>query len=137
MSKRSITPEITIVTFDVILTTCPRTLAAGTMVLTATGLVAIENIRAGDKVNSTDPETFETAEKTVLETYIREDSKLIHLVINGEEIVTTENHPFYINNRDFINAGELVVGDELLDSNGKTLLLESYDVELTNEPVTI
>ena len=42
----------------------------------------IENIKAGDKVISTNHETFETAEKTVLETYIREDSKLIHLVIN-------------------------------------------------------
>ena len=35
-------------------------------------MVAIENIKAGDKVISTNHETFETAEKTVLETYIRE-----------------------------------------------------------------
>ena len=41
-------------------------------------MVAIE----GDKVISTDPETMETSPKIVLETYIREDSKLIHLVIN-------------------------------------------------------
>ena len=55
---------------------------AGTMILTASGLAAIENIKAGDNVISTDPETMETFPKTVLETYIREDSKLIHLVIN-------------------------------------------------------
>ena len=110
---------------------------AGTMILTVTGLVAIENIKAGDKVISTDPETFETAEKRVLETYIREDSKLIHLVINGEEIVTTETHPFYVNNRGFVNAGELIVGDELLDVNGNVLLVENFDVELTDEPVTV
>ena len=36
---------------------------------------------------------METSPKTVLETYIREDNKLIHLVINGEEIVTTVDHP--------------------------------------------
>jgi len=41
---------------------------AGTLILTATGLVAIENIKAGDKVIATNPETFEVAEKTVLET---------------------------------------------------------------------
>ncbi len=110
---------------------------AGTMILTVTGLVAIENIKAGDKVISTDPETFETAEKRVLETYIREDSKLIHLVINGEEIVTTETHPFYVNNRGFVNAGELIVGDELLDVNGNVLLVENFDVELTEEPVKV
>ena len=42
---------------------------AGTLVLTACGLVAIENIKAGDKVISTDPETGVTEEKTVLETF--------------------------------------------------------------------
>ena len=105
---------------------------AGTMILTASGLVAIENIKAGDKVISTDPETMETAEKTVLETYIREDSKLIHLVINDEEIITTETHPFYVNNRGFVNAGELKVGDELLDPNKNILLVENFDVELTD-----
>lgn len=96
---------------------------AGTMALTATGLVAIDdNIKAGDKVISTDPETFETAEKTVVETYVREDNKLIHLIINGEEIITTETPPFYVNKRGFINASELKVGDELLDSNGNILI---------------
>ena len=110
---------------------------AGTMILTASGLVAIENIKAGDKVISTDPETFETAEKTVLETYIREDSKLIHLMINGEEIITTETHPFYVKNRGFVNAGELAIGDELLDSNCNVLLVENHSVELTDEPTKV
>ena len=68
------------------------------MILTATGFVAIEKIQAGDiVVISRNPETKETAEKSVVETYIREDRKLIHLVINGEEIITTETHPFYVN----------------------------------------
>lgn len=110
---------------------------AGTMILTVTGLVAIENIKAGDKVISTDPETMETAPKTVLETYIREDSKLIHLVINGEEIITTETHPFYVQSRGFVEAGKLLVGDKLLDVNGNVILVENFDVELTEEPVTV
>ena len=73
----------------------------------------------------------------MVETYIREDSKLIHLVINGEEIITTETHPFYVNKRGFVNAGELKVGDELLDSSGNILLVESFDVELTDEPTKV
>lgn len=76
-------------------------------------------------------------QKTVLETYIREDSKLIHLMINGEEIITTETHPFYVNDRGFVNAGELAVGDELLDSNKNILLVENFDVELTDKPVKV
>ena len=100
-------------------------------------MLAIEKIKSGDKVISTDPETMETAEKTVLETYIREDSKLIHLVINDEEIITTETHPFFVKNQGFIKAGELIVGDELLDVNGNVLLVENFDVELTDEPVKV
>ncbi len=46
-----------------------------------------------DKVISTDPETMETSPKTVLETYIREVTTLVYLTVNGEEIVTTVDHP--------------------------------------------
>ena len=115
----------------------PSCFVAGTLVMAVAGMVAIENIKAGDKVISTNHETFETAEKTVLETYIREDSKLIHLVINGKEIITTETHPFYVKNQGFIKAGELIVGDELLDVNGNVLLVENFDVELTEKPVRV
>lgn len=58
-------------------------------------------------------------------------------MINGEEIITTETHPFYVNNRGFVNAGELAIGDELLDSNCNVLLVENFDVELTEKPVTV
>ena len=115
----------------------PSCFVAGTLVMAVAGMVAIENIKAGDKVISTNHETFETAEKTVLETYIREDSKLIHLVINGKEIITTETHPFYVKNQGFIKAEELIVGDELLDVNGNVLLVENFDVELTEKPVRV
>ena len=62
---------------------------------------------------------------------------LVHLTVNGEEIVTTVDHPFYVKNQGFIKAGELIVGDELLDVNGNVLLVENFDVELTDEPVTV
>ncbi len=59
------------------------------------------------------------------------------MVINGEEIITTENHPFYVKNQGFIKAGELIVGDELLDVNGNVFLVENFDIELTDEPVKV
>ena len=49
-------------------------------------------------------------------------------MINGEEIVTTVDHPFYVKNQGFIKTGELIVGDELLDVNGNVLLVENFDV---------
>lgn len=115
----------------------PSCFVAGTLVMAVAGMVAIETIKSGDKVISTDPETMETSPKTVLETYIREVTTLVHLTVNGEEIVTTVDHPFYVKNQGFIKAGELIVGDELLDVNGNVLLVENFDVELTEEPVKV
>ena len=80
---------------------------------------------------------METSLKTVLETYIREVTSLVHLTVNGEEIITTIDHPFYVNDRGFIKAGELIVGDELLNSNCNVLLIENHSVELTDEPTTV
>lgn len=57
---------------------------AGTKVQTVMGLVAIENIKVGQKVISTNPETNETGEKIVLETYIREVDRIIHLFIKNQ-----------------------------------------------------
>ena len=36
------------------------------------------------------------ANSPVLETYIREVTTLVHLTVNGEEIVATVDHPFYV-----------------------------------------
>ncbi len=115
----------------------PSCFVAGTMILTATGLVAIENIKAGDKVISTDEKTFETTEKIVLETYIREVEKLVHLTINGEEIITTFDHPFYVKEHGFVNACELWIGAILLDSNGNILTVENTRLELAEKPVLV
>ena len=115
----------------------PSCFVAGTMILTAMGLIAIENIKAGDKVISTDPETMETAEKTVLETYIREVDKLVHLTIDGEEIITTFDHPFYVRERGFVNACEIWVGAQLLDVNNNILIVENTRLELVKNPVKV
>ena len=59
-------------------------------------MLAIEKIKSGDKVISTDPETMETSPKTVLETYIREVTTLVHLTVNGWSTVVTISSPFTV-----------------------------------------
>lgn len=112
----------------------PVCFVAGTMILTACGLVAIENIKAGDKVIATNPDTFETAEKKVVETYIRETPGLVHLTINEEQITTTANHPFYVKDRGFVNAGELQVGDKVLSADGNVYFVEKSYIEILKKP---
>ena len=115
----------------------PVCFVAGTMVLTASGLIAIEKIRAGNQVISTNADTFETEVKTVLETYIRRTDKLIYLAINGEEIITTETHPFYVKERGFVDAGKLLTGDFLLDVYGNVLVVEYTRTEYLEEPEAV
>jgi hypothetical protein len=101
------------------------------------GLSSIETIKAGDYILSTDPDTMKTDYKLVLETYIRKVDRLVHLIISGEEIITTVDHPFYVQGRGFIQAGSLLVGDKLVSVNGEDLLIENYNVELIDELVPV
>jgi len=115
----------------------PVCFVAGTLILTLSGLVAIENLRAGDKVLATDPETFLTEEKTVIETYIRNTRRLVHLSTEMETITTTENHPFYVKDRGFVDAGNLCPGDELVTATGAICLVESVRKEVVEIPETV
>ena len=63
--------------------------------------------------------------------------KLVHLITNGEEIITTDNHPFYVQGRGFINAGNLLVGDKLISVNGEDLFVKKHYIEETDVPVDV
>ena len=108
---------------------------AGTMVLTACGLVAIENIKAGDKVVATNPDTGVSEEKTVIETFLRSVTELVHLTINGELITTTLDHPFYVSGKGFVKAGILCTNDILMDNQQNPLIIDKISFEST-EPET-
>ncbi len=115
----------------------PTCFVAGTVVLTATGFAAIETIAAGDRVISTNPETGETTEKRVVETYVRKTMTLVHLMVGKGILHTTVDHPFYVKGRGFLAAAKLIVGDILLDSHGGELQVENMEVELQKEPITV
>ena len=58
---------------------------------------------------STNPDTFVTAEKTVLETYVRQVDKLVHLTINGEKIPAYSGSAYYVvnGNTPFFTSDEI------------------------------
>ena len=57
----------------------PACFIAGTMILTAVGLKAIESLKAGDKVIATNPDTHKTEEKAIVETYTNETECIVHI----------------------------------------------------------
>lgn len=110
---------------------------AGTLVSTFAGFRAIETIKAGDIVLSADEKTGEISYQKVVETYVRETMKLVRLRVNGEEIITTEGHPFYVRELGFVKASELAAGDLLTDSSGNDIPVEAVHTEITDTPVTV
>ena len=117
--------------------TSPYCFIAGTAVLTASGHVAIENIKAGDVVYAWNEETDEVELKPVVETYVNETDELIHLFINGEEIITTPAHPFYSPVKGWTQAAHLRAGDILVLVNGEYVVLEKIQHEILETPVTV
>ena len=115
----------------------PYCFVAGTLIATADGYKPIEEIQAGDKVLSENPETGEIAYKTVEETYINETDELIHVHVNGETISATPNHPFYVDKLGWTLAKNLRAGDILVLSNGEFVVVEWIQHEILENPVKV
>ena len=110
---------------------------AGTAVLTAAGAVTIENIQPGDMVWAWNEETGETELKPVVETYVNETDELIHVFVEGEEIICTPSHPFYSPVKGWTDACKLRAGDILVLVNGEYVVVEKIQHELLENPVKV
>jgi hypothetical protein len=117
--------------------TSPYCFVAGTAVLAAAGAVAIETIQAGDMVWAWDEETGEVALKEVVEAYVNETYELVHVFVNGEEIVTTPGHPFYSPVKGWTDAVNLRAGDVLILVNGEYVVVEKIQHEILETSVTV
>ena len=110
---------------------------AGTLVHTETGMSPIEQISVGDMVWAWDEETNTIALKPVVETYVNETNDLVHVFVNGEEIITTPKHPFYSPVKGWTEAAQLRVGDILVLVNGEYVVVEQVQHIILEEPVTV
>ncbi|WP_139216426.1 polymorphic toxin-type HINT domain-containing protein [Streptomyces sp. CC77] len=114
---------------------CRDSFVAGTEVLLADGTTKpIEELRTGDKVVATDPETGETAVKAVTATIFTEDDKTyVDVTVSTEDgaqtIVTTDHHPFWSESeKEWLDAGDLKPGMTLRTDEGSTVAVNAVRV---------
>ncbi|MGW7112002.1 polymorphic toxin-type HINT domain-containing protein, partial [Streptomyces xanthophaeus] len=131
-------------------TTC-NSFPEGIRVLMADGTTKpIEEVRDGDTVLATDPQTGETTPKTVTATITTPDDKdFTDLTLTDDanprgppaELTSTYHHPYWSESRDqWVDAGELKQGEQLRQPNGTTLTVTSvrnYPHAVTTHNLTV
>ena len=61
----------------------------------------------------------------------------MHVKTDGDEIVCTREHPFYVPVRGWTAACDLRAGDILVRSNGEYVVVEAIEHELLESPITV
>jgi len=112
-----------------------------TEVMTDEGLIAIEDIEVGDYVLAEDTVTGEQEYKEVLNVFVSQTNKLVYVTTtdseSGTTINTTDNHPFYVEDKGWVPAIELEAGDILRTSDGSIETVSKVEVEYLDEAVLV
>ncbi|MBC6448672.1 SpvB/TcaC N-terminal domain-containing protein [Actinokineospora xionganensis] len=108
--------------------------AGTTLVLMADGSrKPIQDVAVGDIVVATDPETDAQEARTVEHVFVHDDT-VIDLLVNGEVITTTEDHPFWsVTDRKFERADELESGELALAADGREVTVSGLQRDTAHE----
>ena len=82
--------------------------------------------------------TGEQVLKRVIKIYVKEIDHIVHIGIStGEDIETTENHPFYTEDRGWVAASDLTEGEQLHTEDGTVVTVTYNHDEWLREPVKV
>ncbi|WP_422125638.1 polymorphic toxin-type HINT domain-containing protein [Streptomyces caatingaensis] len=111
---------------------CLHSFTPGTEVLLEDGdTKPIENVKTGDKVLATDPETGKLTPREVVATFdTQHDKNFTDLTVETERgaasIIATDTHPFWESTeKKWVNAGDLHSGSHLRTDKGEVLRVKS------------
>ena len=96
-----------------------------TLVATDAGYVPIAGVITGTRVLAWDEMANATGYYPVTNVWTHWDPILVVLIIDGETITTTPEHPFYTPMHGWLPAGELWVGAGLRTASGGTMVVDS------------
>lgn len=108
-----------------------------TLVKTKDGCKKIKDVTVEDEVLSRNEETGETEYKKVKNIFVRETETLIHVKVNGIVINTTEEHPFYVEEKGWTKAKDLKEGDLLRLADESTKEVDEIKTERLEKPVKV
>lgn len=106
----------------------------------------IEDVKLGDKVKATDPETGETGDREVTRLIVTEDDKHFNTLSIAtedgiQELTATYEHPFWSSSANrWVNSGDLTPGTTLLTEDSKTVTITAnkpYDQHARTYNLTI
>jgi hypothetical protein len=109
--------------------------SSDTVVMTEDGPKPISKVAPWDKVLAYDEETGEIGYYPVTAVWQHVDSVIVTLTIDGEEIETTPEHPFYTASDEWLAAAELQVGDEIRTAAWETGIVEAIHITVDPQPM--
>ncbi len=98
-----------------------------TLVTTDDGLVSIVSLVIGDNVLAYNETTGETEFLPVTTLWVHEDPVIVFLVVAGELVKTTPDHPFYTAAGEWVLAGDLHIGDQIRRAEGSYGTVETIE----------
>jgi len=100
-----------------------------TPVATEEGERPIGDLSVGDRVLAYDEATNTTGYYPITAVLVHDDPVIVHLTIDGEEIETTPEHPFYTQENKWVGAGALTVGMHVRKADGSYGTVQSVKDE--------
>jgi filamentous hemagglutinin len=100
-----------------------------TLVATETGERPIDSIHVGDRVRAYAQATRATGWYSVAEVLVNDDPVVVHLEFDGYGVETTPEHPFSVEGRGWVLAGELRTGDQIHRESGATAIVRATTAE--------
>ncbi len=91
---------------------------AGTLVWTEQGLLPIESVQPGDRLVSQDAATGELALRPVTNRTTRPPVEVMSVKLDGQTIIATKGHPFWVNGQGWIMARHLEPGMQVHTMQG-------------------
>jgi hypothetical protein len=114
---------------------CFASFAGSTPVLMADGThKPIREVRPGDYVHATDPESGVDGPRRVIDAFVHSDTLVDLRLANGARITTTGDHPFWSStDRAFEDAQDLAPGEKVLSADGTELAVGRLDTGTARE----